>query len=109
MANYSGIKKVALLRHCLIVAVGGRTGKLRREVARRLDEENMHEHKTAQDHCLCLWSVETLKAQPLCEEESLGEQLVGVWEERRTIITALLELGIQRFSLSHFLCCLFAL
>jgi len=37
------------------------------------------------------------------------EWLVGVWEERRTIITALLELGIRRFSLSHFLCCLFAL
>jgi len=35
--------------------------------------------------------------------------LVSVWEERRTIITALLELGIQRFSLSCFLCCLFAL
>jgi len=38
-----------------------------------------------------------------------GVGLVGVWEERHTIITALLELGIQRFSLSYFLCCLFAL
>ena len=39
----------------------------------------------------------------------VGVGLVSVWEERRTIITALLELGIQRFSLSRFLCCLFAL
>ena len=39
----------------------------------------------------------------------VGVGLVGVQEERRTIITALLELGIQRFSLSRFLCCLFAL
>jgi len=38
-----------------------------------------------------------------------GVGLVGVREERRTIIMALLELGIQRFSLSRFLCCLFAL
>jgi len=38
-----------------------------------------------------------------------GVGLVGVWEERHTIITALLELETQRFSLSHFLCCLFAL
>jgi len=37
------------------------------------------------------------------------EWLVGVWEEHHTIITALLKLGIWRFSLSHFLCCLFAL
>jgi len=38
-----------------------------------------------------------------------GVGLVGVREERRTIIMALLELGTQRFSLSRFLCCLFAL
>jgi len=38
-----------------------------------------------------------------------SEQLVGIREERRAIITALLELGIWRFSLSHFLCCFFAL
>jgi len=37
------------------------------------------------------------------------ERLVSVWEECRTIIMALLELGIWRFSLSHFLCHLFAL
>ena len=73
MANYSRIKKVAPSQHCLVVAVGGRTGKLRREVARRLDEENACEHKTAQDHRLCLWSIEMLKAQPLCEEESPGK------------------------------------
>ena len=73
MANYNGIKRVASSRHCLVVAVGGRTGKLRRGVARRLDEENVREHKTAQDRRLCLWSVETLKAQPLCEEESPGK------------------------------------
>ena len=44
-----------------------------------------------------------------CLGGAAGVELVGVWEERRTIITALLELGIQRFSLSRFLCCLFAL
>ena len=51
------IKKVALSRRCLVVAVGGnwrievggRTGKLRRGVARRLDEENARENPTAQD------------------------------------------------------------
>jgi len=42
--------------------VRGRTGKLRREVVRRLDEGNAHENKTAQDRCLCLWSVEMPKA-----------------------------------------------
>ena len=70
MANYSRIKKVAPLRRCLVVAVGGnwrievggRTGKLRRGVARRLDEENACENTTAQDRRLCLRSVETLKA-----------------------------------------------
>jgi len=45
-----------------ITEVRGRTGKLRREVVGRLDEENVCENKTAQDHRLCLWSVETLKA-----------------------------------------------
>jgi len=39
----------------------------------------------------------------------IGVGLVGVREEHRTIITALPELGIQRFSLSRFLCYLFAL
>jgi len=39
-----------------------RTGKLRRGVVGRLDEGNVHENKTAQDRCLCLQSVETLKA-----------------------------------------------
>ena len=76
MANYSRIKKVAPSRCCLVVAVGGnwrieegevnhrsrRTGKLRRGVARRLDEENACENPTAQDCRLCLRSVETLKA-----------------------------------------------
>ena len=71
MANYNEIKRVVPSRSRLVVAVGGRTGKLRREVVRRLDEENAHENKIAQDRRLCLWSVETLKAQPLCEEESL--------------------------------------
>ena len=51
-----------------ITEVGGRTGKLRREVVRRLDEENACENKTAQDCHLCLRSVEMLKARPLCEE-----------------------------------------
>jgi len=68
MANYNEIKRVIPSRSRLVVAVGGRTGKLRREVVRRLDEENAHENKIAQDRRLCLWSVETLKAQPLCEE-----------------------------------------
>jgi len=51
MANYSGIEKVAPSRCCRVIEVGGnrrieeggRTGKLRREVARRLDEENTRE------------------------------------------------------------------
>jgi len=70
MANYNEIKRVVPSRSRLVVAVGGRTGKLRREVVRRLDEENVHENETAQDCCLCLWSIETLKAQPLCKEGS---------------------------------------
>jgi len=48
--------------------VRGRTGKLRREVAERLDEGNVRENKMAQDRRLCLRSVETLKARLLCEE-----------------------------------------
>jgi len=68
MANYSGIKNITLSRRCRVVEVGGRTGKLRREVARRLEEENTHENKTAQDRRLCLQSVEMLKPRPLCEE-----------------------------------------
>jgi len=71
MANYNKIKRVVPLRSCLVVAVGGRTGKLRREVVRRLDEENAHKNKTAQDRRLCLRSVEILKARLLCEEGSL--------------------------------------
>jgi len=77
MANYSRIKRVIPSRSCLVTAVGGnwkveewecigevigRTGKLRRGVVGRLDEGNAHENKTAQDHCLCLRSVEMLKA-----------------------------------------------
>jgi len=70
MANYNEIKRVVPLRSRLVVAVGGRTGKLRREVVRRLDKENARENETAQDRCLCLRSVETLKARPLYEEGS---------------------------------------
>ena len=62
MANYNEIKRVVPLQSHLVVVVGERTGKLRREVVRRLDEENAHENETAQDRCLCLRSVETLKA-----------------------------------------------
>ena len=62
MANYNEIKTVVPSQSRLIVAVGGRTGKLRRGVARRLDEENAHENPTVQDRRLCLRSVETLKA-----------------------------------------------
>ena len=72
MANYSRIKKVAPSRRCLVVAVGGNwrieegevnhrsrrkdreAEKLRRGVARRLDEENARENETAQDRRLCL-------------------------------------------------------
>ena len=68
MANYNKIKRVVPSQSRLVVAVGGRTGKLRREVVRRLDEENAHENETAQDRRLCLRSVEMLKARPLCEE-----------------------------------------
>jgi len=77
MANYSKIKRVVPLRSCLVTTVEGnqkvegwecitevreRTGKLRREVVRRLDEGNAGENKTVQDRCLCLRSIETLKA-----------------------------------------------
>jgi len=68
MANYNEIKRVVPSQSRLVVAVGERTGKLRREVVRRLDEENTRENETAQDCRLCLWSVETLKARPLCKE-----------------------------------------
>jgi len=68
MANYNKIKRVVPSQSRLVVAVGGRTGKLRREVVRRLDEENAHENEMAQDRRLCLRSVEMLKARPLCEE-----------------------------------------
>jgi len=76
MANYSKIKRVIPPRSRLVTAVEGnwkvkgwecitevrgRTGKLRRGVVGRLDEENTCENKTAQDCCLCLWSIETLK------------------------------------------------
>jgi len=76
MANYSKIKRVVPSRSRLVTAVGGnrkvekweciteargRTGKLRREVVGRLDEENEHENKTAQDCRLCLQSVEMPK------------------------------------------------
>jgi len=70
MANYNEIKRVIPSRSRLVVAVGGRTGKLRREVVRRLDEENACENKMAQDRRLCLRSVETLKARPLYKEGS---------------------------------------
>jgi len=62
MANYNEIKRVVPLQSHLVVVVGERTGKLRREVVRRLDEENTHKNKMAQDRCLCLQSVKTLKA-----------------------------------------------
>jgi len=83
MANYSEIKRVIPPQSRLVTAVEGnrkvegwecitevrgRTGKLRREVVGRLDEENMCENKTAQDCCLCLRSVEMLKVRPLGEE-----------------------------------------
>jgi len=71
MANYNEIKRVVPSRSRLIVVVGGRTGKLRREVVRRLDKENARKNEMAQDRRLCLRSVEMLKARPLCEEESL--------------------------------------
>jgi len=62
MANYNEIKRVIPSQSHLVVVVGGRTGKLRREVVRRLDKENAGENETAQDCCLCLQSVKTLKA-----------------------------------------------
>jgi len=47
MANYNEIKRVVPSRSRLVVVVGGRTGKLRREVVRRLDEENARKNETA--------------------------------------------------------------
>jgi len=44
-----------------ITEVRGRTGKLKRGVVGRLDEENTRENKTAQDRHLCLQSIEMLK------------------------------------------------
>jgi len=41
--------------------VRGRTGKLKREVVGRLDEEDARENKTAQDCRLCLQSVKMPK------------------------------------------------
>jgi len=76
MANYSKIKRVVPSQSHLVTAVGGnwrveewecigevrgRTGKLRREVVGRLDEGNTCENKMAQDHHLCLRSVEVPK------------------------------------------------
>jgi len=76
MANYSEIKRVIPSQSRLVTAVGGnwkveewecigevigRTGKLRRGVVGRLDEGNACENKTAQDCCLCLQFIETLK------------------------------------------------
>jgi len=84
MANYSEIKRVVPPQSRFITVVEGnrkvegwecitevrgRTGKLRRGVVGRLDEENTCENKMAQDRRLCLWSVEMLKVRPLCEEE----------------------------------------
>jgi len=69
MANYSDIKRVVPLQSRLVTVVGGnrrveewecigeirgRTGKLRREVVGRLDEENTRKNKTGQDRHLCL-------------------------------------------------------
>jgi len=94
MANYSKIKRAKPLRSHLTMAVEGnqksekweyieevrrRTGKLRREVVRRLDKGNTLESKTAQDHHLCLWLVKRLKVQPLCEDGFRG---VGLEEQK---------------------------
>ena len=81
IANYSKIKRVEPPWSYLAMAVEGnwnteewedieevkrRTGKLRREVAGRLDEGNALESKTAQDCHLCLQPIKRLKIWPLC-------------------------------------------
>ena len=71
MANYNEIKTVVPSQSRLVVAVGGRTGKLGGEVVRRLDEEDVRENETAQARRLCLRSVEMLKARSKCKEGSL--------------------------------------
>jgi len=72
MANYNEIKTVVPSRSRLIGAVGGRIGKSGRKVARRLNGEGVHENEMAQDHRLCLRSIEMLEARPKCEEGSPG-------------------------------------
>jgi len=77
MANYSEIKRVVPSQSCLVTAVRGnrkveewecitevrgRAVNLRREVVGRIDEGSEHKNKTAQDHRLCLRSIETFKA-----------------------------------------------
>ena len=69
MANYSKIKRIKPMWSCVGIVVGGnwnledqkdieelrrRTKKLRSEAVERLDEDNMLESKTTQDHHLCL-------------------------------------------------------
>jgi len=50
-----------------IEEVKRRTGKLRREVVRRLDKGNMLKSKMAQDRHLCLQPIKRLEIQPSCE------------------------------------------
>ena len=84
MANYSKIKRIELMWSCIGTIVGGnwnlknqkdieklgrRTEKLRSEAARRLDEDNMLESKTTQDHHLCLQPGKRLETQPLHKGE----------------------------------------
>jgi len=87
MANYSKIKRAEPSQSRLVMAVEEnwksekweyigevkrRTGKLREEVVRRLDEGNTLESKTAQDCHLCLWPIKRLEVQPLCKNEFQG-------------------------------------
>jgi len=82
MVNYSKIKRVKPLRSHIATAMEGnwnlekredieeierRTEKLRREEARRLDENNMLESKTTRDRHFHLQLSKRLETQPLCE------------------------------------------
>jgi len=56
-SSRSALEDGSELRQECIGEVRGRTGKLKREVVGRLDKGSMRKDKTAQDRCLCPWSV----------------------------------------------------
>jgi len=130
MANYSKIKRVVPSRRRLVVAVGGnrkveeweeyhRGRRKDWEAEKRSSKEIRWRERTQEQDgsrppslstvCQDAQGPTIVRGRVTGVGLGVRERLVGVWEERCTIITALLELEIQSFSLSYFLCCLFAL